>query len=849
MTFTLTQKSTAFASPATLPAGSTQGSLLVLAIFDTPGVGAPTYTLPQGWVHIPGADADSAGGTGQATQIWCYPGNPGGISSVSITGGSTPAGYILEFSAGTGVTGLPDASGSVTGGNLNSVSIVTSAALAGLNEVAVAICFTNYTSATKCTLTAGTGFTNAIAVNQGLKTTTHEAVDYQLDSGTGLFTVNDDEVFSVASGNTVGSIATFYAGTIIPVSQAVPVPQPARKAIPASRLITALATPGGPVFVSDSDACIATDAGEQIRLSSSDACIATDAGEQIRLSSSDAGTAADAGEGIRLTGVTDAAIAADAGEHINATLSSSDAARATDAGEQIGLSSSDAARATDAGEGIRLSSSDAAVAVDAGEHITATLSSSDAAIATDAGEQIRLSSSDAGTALDAGEGIRLSSSDVSIATDAGEGIRLSSSDAARALDAAEQIHVSDTDAGLASDSNGLVTQTVHDSDACVAADAGEQIRLSSSDAGTALDAGEQIHVSSSDASTATDAGEGLKLSSSDAAQALDAGEGIRLSSSDTAIATDAGEHIAATTGSSDAAIAVDAGEGIRLASSDAAIASDAGEGIRLSSSDAGTASDAGEQIHVSSSDAGTATETSTFITAHLSDTDFCIAADGGENVNTGTHTVHDTDTVTCTDSGFFFITDSDACVASDGNTTVTQFVHDSDACAAADGAEHIAGTFLKSDTDFCTATETSAFFTGTLFLSDTDACRAADSQPPMNRAFSDTDACTALDDEHETVHVYAYQPLFRWTGGGFALPWRALRADGTEEVITVWRGAGPDAELYRLGTILEAAAEVRHVHDGDACRAADEAPPPEFGVSASHRRALDLRTGVHIMGP
>ncbi len=87
MAWTLVQKSAAEAVQAagttvtpTLPAPSTAGNLLVATLINSNG--GATWTLPAGWTG--GAAAGlHAGGAG--ADVWYYPANPGGISSVLCT--------------------------------------------------------------------------------------------------------------------------------------------------------------------------------------------------------------------------------------------------------------------------------------------------------------------------------------------------------------------------------------------------------------------------------------------------------------------------------------------------------------------------------------------------------------------------------------------------------------------------------------------------------------------------------------------------------------------------------------------------------------------------------------------
>lgn len=315
---------------------------------------------------------------------------------------------------------------------------------------------------------------------------------------------------------------------------------------------------------------------------------------------------------------------------------------------------------------------------------------------------------------------------------------------------------------------------VSSSDVSTATDAGEKVKLTGiSDAEVTTDAGEAVtaHLSDTDVSTASDAGAAFKVSSSDASTAADSPGVIHVSDTDASRESDAGEHVSASLSSSDASTAADSTGSV-------VVHPPAG-------TDASTVSDAGEQIRVIP------------VPGPAGGDDFTSAADGGESIN-GSRLVSDTETVRAVDSGFTFISDTDASQAADAHELLAVTPAGSpEGCTAADAPTRA----WPHDFDTLAGVDAATIYRA----ADTDACQGTDQQNPVRIPV--TDALTCSDSEHETVFVYAYQTLNRWTGGGF-------------EIVRPRRPAfqaGPSAVQQAL-----APRRVWVVRDLDGCRARED---------------------------
>ena len=194
--------STSTSTTATLPAASTAGTLLVAA---AGGTGTTALTAPTGWIR---AVRNSA--TASVTdEIWYYPANPGGITSVTFSGGTGATSVTLGVSEYSGASSSPlSTTGSSQANSGTSLTVGTSA-----SSPAGALGVTSFghqvNSAQTVTYTPGSGWTNA--GNTGsVVSTTHGTSDYRLGLAAG--TVSETQTASV-SGGWSGVIATFAPAT------------------------------------------------------------------------------------------------------------------------------------------------------------------------------------------------------------------------------------------------------------------------------------------------------------------------------------------------------------------------------------------------------------------------------------------------------------------------------------------------------------------------------------------------------------------------------------------------------------------------------------------------------------
>lgn len=190
---------------------STAGNLLV-CVFGNQHTGSGyTTAFPAGWVK---ATANVSTGVGQA-EVWYYPNCPAGITSAAITWGGFSAptvAQILEFNDSAGANPAPlDLTGSGSASTGTSMAIAASGTTAAASELAVAVAFWNWSSATKVTLSAGTGFTSAGSVGNGTKQAVHWNADYQLNIASAGSSVTDTQATggTTLTGTALGAIATF----------------------------------------------------------------------------------------------------------------------------------------------------------------------------------------------------------------------------------------------------------------------------------------------------------------------------------------------------------------------------------------------------------------------------------------------------------------------------------------------------------------------------------------------------------------------------------------------------------------------------------------------------------------
>jgi hypothetical protein len=193
---------------------STTAANLLVVVIGTDW-GNLTPAPPAGW------QTGKINGTNGSNIIFYYPNCPAGITSVAVTWASAGGGtttwvaQVLEFhdSAGTNTSPL-DVTGVITNDPTTPTPIATSGTTAAANELAVAVGVGFYSSATKDTISAGTGFTQAGQLNNGTKAQDHIGFDYQLDTGSSAgITVTDSMTYTGPFTIFSGVIATFKVFT------------------------------------------------------------------------------------------------------------------------------------------------------------------------------------------------------------------------------------------------------------------------------------------------------------------------------------------------------------------------------------------------------------------------------------------------------------------------------------------------------------------------------------------------------------------------------------------------------------------------------------------------------------
>ncbi|MGH7762337.1 MAG: pilus assembly protein TadG-related protein [Candidatus Dormibacteraceae bacterium] len=122
----------------TLPAQSVAGTLLVATLRSDTNPSQKPFTAPAGWVS---AVAGGAFLDGTAhTEIWYYPDNPGGISSVDFgvkPGSISAVGSMTEWSGVATVSPLDRTGVSTVSSSQSSTTISTSAAMTAANELVI----------------------------------------------------------------------------------------------------------------------------------------------------------------------------------------------------------------------------------------------------------------------------------------------------------------------------------------------------------------------------------------------------------------------------------------------------------------------------------------------------------------------------------------------------------------------------------------------------------------------------------------------------------------------------------------------------------------------------------------
>jgi hypothetical protein len=180
----------------TLAAGSAAGNLLAATLTTTTG----PFAAPAGWVKGP-----VVSNTGVDTEIWYYPGNPGGISSAAFTSpGTNSIGELSEWSGVAAVSPL-DKSGTATATGVTSATVSTSASVNAAGEMGITAFGLSFGSTQTVTFTAGVGWTKVGSTGAGSAINQYVA-DYRLSLATG--TASELETAN-KSGNWAAAIATF----------------------------------------------------------------------------------------------------------------------------------------------------------------------------------------------------------------------------------------------------------------------------------------------------------------------------------------------------------------------------------------------------------------------------------------------------------------------------------------------------------------------------------------------------------------------------------------------------------------------------------------------------------------
>jgi len=185
---------------------STAGSLLACWVAQ---INNTAPTLPAGWTLV----ASNTAQANNAVWIYAYFGNPGSISSLSVTPAATSNWQVGEFTCpGVASVAAADQTGSVNNTSpVSPLNVVTGGNLSAANELALSVGSMRNTTANASTVAPGSGFTAAGLVSSGVSAAYHKAFDYRLDTGASAgATVTDAIAFSITgAGNEVGCIAAF----------------------------------------------------------------------------------------------------------------------------------------------------------------------------------------------------------------------------------------------------------------------------------------------------------------------------------------------------------------------------------------------------------------------------------------------------------------------------------------------------------------------------------------------------------------------------------------------------------------------------------------------------------------
>ena len=198
--------STSSPIPAILPAASTAGTALLLAIgTGNPGA-APSITgMPVGWVKLTDATAASA----TLWQFWIYPNNPGGILAVSPTANCGVAGarwwtHMSEWSGVVSASYL-DASGTATATAGTTLVPTTVAALVATKSLVIAGWMQQIAGSATVNFTSPTGFTRLIDTS-ALTRFQHLDIEYMTNPTPGAIlgvTLTSDTTTTQAAGGVI----------------------------------------------------------------------------------------------------------------------------------------------------------------------------------------------------------------------------------------------------------------------------------------------------------------------------------------------------------------------------------------------------------------------------------------------------------------------------------------------------------------------------------------------------------------------------------------------------------------------------------------------------------------------
>lgn len=184
----------------TLPAASTSGNLLVATVG---AAGATSISAPAGWVRAVQNNVNAA----DTDEIWYYPSNPGGITSVTFSSSGTSMTAGVSEWSGVAASSPLDKTGTSADANNTALTVSTSAATTTDGQLAVTSFAHKTNTAQPVTFTPGSGWTN-LGSTASLSVKVHGTADYRLGLAAG--TISEQQTASL-SGGMLGAIATFKA--------------------------------------------------------------------------------------------------------------------------------------------------------------------------------------------------------------------------------------------------------------------------------------------------------------------------------------------------------------------------------------------------------------------------------------------------------------------------------------------------------------------------------------------------------------------------------------------------------------------------------------------------------------